>query len=212
MTASNPHLRRDLQTTHLGNVHPRRVLLAGIGNVLRRDDGFGPAVIQALDRHPALPGWAHCVEVGIGGIGLVLELLDGYETLIIVDAVDRGGRPGTLYELELVIPELAVLATLEARAPDMDMHEIGPGKALVIARALGVLPPFIRLIGCQPGETEELSTELSPAVQKSVAIAVQRIFAILDRLYPGAVSSPGNPHPEWLNHQPDPMDTVYGRT
>ena len=68
-----------------------RILVAGIGNVLRGDDGFGPAVVQALLARGALPAGVHAVELGIGGVGLVHELMDGYDAVVIVDAVDRGG-------------------------------------------------------------------------------------------------------------------------
>ncbi len=161
-------------------------LVAGIGNVLRCDDGFGPAVVRALEASPALPPGVRLIEVGIGGMGLVLELLDSYERLVIVDAVDRGGPPGSLYMLEPQVPELAALveqqthdACLSCLGPGDDMHQIGPGKALIMARALGVLPPFIRLVGCQPGETEEFSLELSQPVQQSVPAAVQMILNLI---------------------------------
>src|ERR671934_169318 len=85
-----------------------RILIAGIGNVLRGDDGFGPAVVQALLARGALPRGVHAVELGIGGIGLVHELMDGYDAVVIVDAVDRGGAPGAIH----------VLATDELRRRD----------------------------------------------------------------------------------------------
>ena len=60
------------------------VLVACVGNVLRGDDGFGPAVAARLDGK--LPAGARLIETGIGGIALVQELLAGYEGLVIVDA------------------------------------------------------------------------------------------------------------------------------
>ena len=157
----------------------KSVLVVGIGNVLRRDDGFGPAVIQTLEKTPGLPPDVHLMEVGIGGLGLVLELIDGYDTLVIVDAVDRGGRPGTLYLLEPVVPDLAALTNRHSPDLGTDMHQVGPGKALIMARALGVLPKTVRIIGCQPGETDEFSLELSQPVEESVRKAVQMILEFL---------------------------------
>ncbi len=154
----------------------KRILVAGIGNVLRRDDGFGPAVIQALEKVPGLPPEVKTLEVGIGGLGLVLELLDRYETLVMVDAVDREGLPGSLYLLEPVVPDLATLADPRSHYLGTDMHQIGPGKALIMARALGVLPQTVRIVGCQPGETEDFSLELSRPVQKAVDAAVKMIL------------------------------------
>jgi hydrogenase maturation protease len=154
-------------------------LVAGIGNVLRCDDGFGPAVLQELEHHPGLPQGVVTIEVGIGGIGLVLELLNRYQVLVIVDAVDRGGRPGQLYELEPLVPDTRGFPSPASPEPGMDMHQIGPGNALVIAHALGVLPPVVRMVGCQPGETEIFSTTLSHPVQQSLPAAVRVILSFL---------------------------------
>jgi len=71
----------------------RHVLVAGVGNVLHGDDGYGVAVAQRLMQRPDLPPAVKVVEVGIGGISLVQELFDGYDVLMIVDAVDRDGAP-----------------------------------------------------------------------------------------------------------------------
>lgn len=160
----------------------RRALVAGIGNVLRGDDGFGPAVIHALETMKKLPGGVRTVELGIGGIGLVLELMDGYDTLVVVDAVDRCGAPGSLYILEPVVPDAVALPALERRELVADTHQTVPGPALIIARAAGVLPPVVRIVGCQPAETEEFSTELSPPVQQAVPAAVEAILGLLNSL------------------------------
>ncbi len=69
-----------------------RVLVAGMGNVLRRDDGFGVEVAQRLTRSAVLPGEVKIIEVGIGGVHLVQELMDGYEALVIIDAVEGAAR------------------------------------------------------------------------------------------------------------------------
>lgn len=162
----------------------RRVLIAGVGNVLRGDDGFGPAVIAAL-QEAALPGDVHLVETGIGGINLVLELLDGYTDLILVDAVDRGGAAGTLFILEPEVPALETFSPLEQHELATDTHQTMPGRILIIARAAGVLPATIRLVGCQPGETEDFSMALTPPVQAAVPTAVAAICAMLGDLGAG---------------------------
>ena len=65
----------------------QRVLVAGMGNALRGDDGFGIEVVRRLNQRSDLPPEVRVIEVGIGGIPLVQELLDRYGLLIIVDAV-----------------------------------------------------------------------------------------------------------------------------
>src|SRR5262249_19672168 len=102
-----------------------------------------------------------------------------YDLLVIADAVDRGGAPGRLYVLELEVPSTP--SALDAWERDLtDMHEAVPGKALVMARAIGVLPKRVLLVGCQPERTDEVQLGLSPVVQASVDEAVARIRSLLD--------------------------------
>lgn len=155
-----------------------RILIAGIGNVLRGDDGFGPAVVQALgdwDRPPQVT----LVEMGIAGVDLVRCLMDGYEVLVIIDAVDRNAEPGTLYELEPIVPHLETLSAGVRREVSADMHETVPERALILARAAGALPPFVRIVGCQPLETDELAMRLSAPVRAAVPRAAARVREIV---------------------------------
>jgi hydrogenase maturation protease len=156
----------------------QRVLVAGIGNVLRGDDGFGPAVIAALEARIDLPPGVRVVEVGIGGISLVHELMAGYDALIMVDAVARDGRPGSLYVLEPAVPLLASLTPMQRRDLAADMHQAVPGRALIIAQAVDALPPVVRIVGCQPAVIDEMIFELSPPVQATVATAVATIISL----------------------------------
>jgi hydrogenase maturation protease len=109
--------------------------------------------------------------------------MDGYELLVIVDAVARGGPPGQLYVLELALPATSPTAYEAWQADLVDMHETVPAKALVMARALGVLPGRALVVGCQPAVTEEPEVGLSAPVAAAVDRAVARIWALLD---PGA--------------------------
>ena len=79
------------------------VLVAGIGNIFLADDGFGVEVAQRL-RRPALPDGVRVEDFGIRGVHLAYELLDGYDALVLVDAVPMGEPPGTVAVIE---PELA---------------------------------------------------------------------------------------------------------
>jgi hydrogenase maturation protease len=157
-----------------------RAIVVGVGNVLRGDDGFGVAVVKRLQAVPEIMARAKVVEVGIGGVHLVQELMDGYDLLIIVDAVDRGGDPGRLYVLDLDVPALPTSA-FEAWKVDLtDMHETVPEKALVLAKALGVLPKRVLMVGCQPALTDEAHIGLTAVVEAAVGRAVERITTLLD--------------------------------
>lgn len=151
---------------------PVRLLIAGVGNLLRGDDGFGVVLAQRLIAHP--PEIASVsitiIETGIGGIHLVQELLTGYDALVVLDAVERGGAPGTLYVLE---PERADSTSwsLEARRDFFaDTHYAEPSRALALAEAVGAQPPRVLIIGCQirADSVECLLQELTPAVARAI--------------------------------------------
>ncbi len=173
---------------HLKPGEERRVLVAGVGNVLRGDDGFGIEVVKRLARRPDLPLNVTVVEVGIGGISLVQELLDGYDVLLIVDAVDRGGAPGTIYLLEPQVPDLATWPFEQRQDFLADMHMTTPSRALILAKALGVLPPSVYLLGCQPTTCDDLIIGLSETVERAVALGVERLVSEIHRLADAHVS------------------------
>ncbi len=149
-------------------VRAKRVLVAGVGNVLRGDDGFGPAVTELLGH---LPEEADVVETGIGGIALLQELMAGCDGLILIDAVERGAEPGTVFLIE---PEV------EKGVHVPDIHLANPHRVLSMAKTIGVLPDRVVIIGCQPLEVDELCQGLSPPVQRALATAVTKIEEIVD--------------------------------
>ena len=142
---------------------PGRVLVACVGNVLRGDDGFGQAVERRLAVDGSLPPGVDLIETGIGGMGIVQQLMHGYETLIVVDAVDRGAAPGTLFVLEPQVPEPGALPPDEWRERFSNLHLAEPGRVFLLARALGVLPGRVRLVGCQPLQCDEFADFIKPA-------------------------------------------------
>ncbi|GAC1565475.1 MAG: hypothetical protein NVS3B14_03310 [Ktedonobacteraceae bacterium] len=160
----------------------RRVLVAGVGNVLHGDDGYGVAVAQRLAQRSDLPPAVKVVEVGIGGISLVQELFDGYDVLMIVDAVDRDGTPGAIFLLEPQVPDLAQWPHEQRQDFLVNMHMTTPSRALILARALGVLPPSVYMLGCQPTTCDELVIGLSPPVERAVELSVERLIGELRHL------------------------------
>ena len=150
-----------------------RVLVAGVGNDLLGDDGFGIAVVRRFSEG-GVPEGIEVFESGIAGIRMVQELMDGYEALVIVDATDRGEAPGTVYLLEAEVPETDEL-TEEGRQEFLaDTHLAVPSKALGLARALEVLPPRVYILGCQPEECE-LGMGLSESVERAATVATERL-------------------------------------
>jgi hydrogenase maturation protease len=177
-----------------------RILIAGIGNIFLGDDAFGVEVTQRLLRR-TFPADVRVVDFGIRGLDLTYAILDGYETVILIDAVPRGdGPPGTLYLLEPQLDED------ENGAPQMDAHSMDPVKVLQAATAMGARPKQIYIVGCEPMPMEniddgETPMEMSPPVSAAVDRAVNMIESLIEKLLNTSefaanlapVPSPGNP-------------------
>lgn len=157
-----------------------RVLVAGMGNDLLGDDGFGIVVLRRFEA-AGMPDGVRVYESGIAGIGLVQELMDGYESLVIVDATDRDAEPGTVFLLEADVPAPEEL-TEESRQEFLaDTHLTVPSQALTLARALDILPLTVYILGCQPKECG-LGMGLSEPVERGVGEAVERLMELTVRL------------------------------
>lgn len=146
-------------------------LVAGFGNELRSDDGFGLRVLEALIPHAEHRPWLELFPVGTGGIRLAQHLLGSYDHLVVLDAMYRDGPPGTVYVLE--VDEVTA-------AERVDLHLATPSRALSLARELGALPPLIHMVGCEPVTVDHLSIELSPQVQAAVEKAVGTVLELID--------------------------------
>jgi len=156
------------------------VLVAGMGNDLRQDDGFGIAVVRRFE-DDGVPEGVEVYEAGIAGIGLVQELMDGYRALVIVDATDRDAEPGTIFLLKADVPAREEL-TEESRQEFLaDTHLAVPSQALTLARALNILPPTAYILGCQPKECG-LGMDLSEPVERGVTEAVESLRELTARL------------------------------
>jgi len=159
-----------------------KILIAGMGNKLRCDDGFGIEVVRLLREQNSLPAGAHLLEVGIAGISLVQELFDAYDACIIVDAVDLGGQPGKIYCLQPQIPDPHDFEPDQQRAYLSDTHYTVPIKALAMAKALKVLPPQVFIIGCQPLTCDDLNLSLSEPVARSLVPTIELINRTIEGL------------------------------
>jgi hydrogenase maturation protease len=159
----------------------RRTLVAGVGNVLLRDDGFGVEVVQRL-RSMSMPEGVTVIEFGIRGMHLALELLEGYERVVVVDALAHGDAPGTIRLLEADVDSLDDIGT-------PDGHNMQPVEILAFLRSLGVTPPPITVVGCAPECVEE-GLGLSDVVAASVDDAIRAVLELIDD--GGANRVPGN--------------------
>ncbi len=153
-------------------------IVACFGNVLRADDGVGPAVAQALLAE-RLPDDVIVLDVGIGGVHLVQELMKGTDVLLIVDAVDLGRPAGSIVVQRPDVLDVSTLSVDRRRDELADMHLATPARALMVASGLGVLPPTTLVVGVQTTDTQEPRQGLSQTTSRAVPVVVREVRRLL---------------------------------
>ncbi len=138
-------------------------LVLGLGEPWRGDDGVGPWIAERLAaRGRAARGWRG------DGLGLV-ALFEGRRAVVLLDATRGAGPPGTLTRLDGAGP-------LPRGLFRGSTHEFGLAEAVETARALGLLPPALRLYGIE-GASFALGEGLSPEVARSAARLLEELSA-----------------------------------
>jgi hydrogenase maturation protease len=145
------------------------VLIAGVGNIFLRDDGFGSEVARRMAGR-RLPEGVRVVDYGIGGIHLAYDLLAGVDLLILVDALTRDVAPGTVSLLE-VDADQGLPSTV-------DSHAMDPATVFASLRGLGGVPPPTVLVGCEPADVSE-GMGLSPQVAAAIEPTIEQVLHLL---------------------------------
>lgn len=156
------------------------VLIAGFGNVLRADDGVGVLVAERLAEDPRLAG-SRVLEVGIGGMSLVQELLaTSTDLLLIIDAVDLGRPAGSVVVQRPDVLDVSTLSPARRRDELADTHLATPARALMMARGLGVLPATTLVVGVQTTDTDEPREGLSAITLQAVPVIIEEVLHLIE--------------------------------
>jgi hydrogenase maturation protease len=151
----------------------KKILVAGIGNILCCDEGIGIHTIQEMKKLN-LDGPIELLDMGTSTMDLI-SYLDGFETLIVIDAIKAGGVPGTVYRCRL-----------EDLLPNDDgpvsLHDIGLVEALAMANKMGRKIETV-IIGVEPKEVK-WGMELSEEVRKRITWVIE---AVLKECRPGVL-------------------------
>jgi hydrogenase maturation protease len=154
-----------------------RVLVAGIGNIFLGDDAFGVEVVERLLRRPQ-PDGVRIVDFGIRGFDLAYAMLEPNEVVVLVDATQQGGAPGTLYLIEADTSPPA-----NGETPEIQAHSMTPGAVFHLIRAMGEQPPGrVLVVGCEPetfGPPELGQMGLSDSVAASVPGAIEMVEQVV---------------------------------
>jgi len=151
------------------------IYLIGIGQSLRGDDGAGLAAVRFWDeiyRNPARQANLRVELAECPGVGL-LDLLEGADAAVLVDAVQSGAKPGTLHKFS----ESDLAAFLDGAD---SAHGWGVAETLALGRQLDLerLPPEIVIIGIEAGQVG-IGGELSPEVTAALPHAARLISETL---------------------------------
>jgi hydrogenase maturation protease len=163
------------------------MLVAGVGNIFRCDDGFGSAVIGWLAEHGAQewPDWLVVKDFGIRSVHLAYELLDGYDDVVLVDTMHRDGPPGTLY---VVQPDLA---SLPVGAAVVDAHDMAPEAVLALVPALGGQLGRVTVVGCEPASLDDgigLTDLVASRVPEAGRLVLDHVASVSDSAERGFTS------------------------
>ncbi len=153
-------------------MNKRKILILGVGNPLRRDDGIGPEIIRLLSekREPVNPGY-DLVDGGTDGLGLI-EYFRMYKKVILIDAVEMGLAPGTV---KAFTPDEALF---HINTDSLSTHGFGIPELIKLARELDVMPR-LTIVGIQPEDTqfgEGLSHSVQSAIEKTLGIIRKKVL------------------------------------
>jgi hydrogenase maturation protease len=146
----------------------RLPLILALGNPILTDDRVGLEVGQRLHARLA-PGAADLEEASVGGHEL-LHILEGYDRVVIVDAVEAGHlQPGEVRELPL--------ESLERNYAPITPHNAGLLDCLKVGRALGMhMPEDLVVFAIGVEEARTLSEQMTPKVAAAVPAIVEHVF------------------------------------
>jgi hydrogenase maturation protease len=144
----------------------RRIKVLGVGNLLWADEGFGVRCIEALAEAWDFPPDVDLLDGGTLGLALIPLLQDATHVLLF-DAVDYGGTPGTL-----VVARDGDIPRFMTR-DKMSLHQAGMNDVLASLEMLGHRPQAFSLVGVQPVELADYGGSLTPAVREQLPHALE---------------------------------------
>lgn len=149
-----------------------RIVVMGLGNLLRRDEGLGVWAVERMQQQYTLPASVRLVDGGTLGLDL-LCFLEEARRVLILDAALTDGPPGTL--LRAANDEVPSFLGLHTSP-----HEIALPDLLAITQLRGTTPEELVVLGMQP-ETIELGWGLSISVEAHMEMLIQAAIAELER-------------------------------
>jgi len=156
-----------------------KILIAGIGDILRKDDGFGPEVVKRLEKSERLPENAVIKDYGTSSFDLLFDLKD-FDEVIFVDSMEFDGDIGEIRE---IVPKTKKLDEEEVvRSINMSLHEIELQKIIDLMFSLDILPKNVLILGFRPKDLRMglgLPKEVDLAVEKAQKMILEKVYGRL---------------------------------
>lgn len=148
-----------------------RVAIIGLGNVLLGDDGFGSLTVEILKSEYECDRRLEISDLGTPGLDLT-PYLYGKDLVVIVDAVNADGKPGTVrtYRAEDFIHSNAQLRLTD--------HDVGLAESLAQLRLADCAPSEVIVVGVIP-ESCEFGKGIGPTVFAASSVAVAQVAELL---------------------------------
>lgn len=161
----------------------RRVIVLGLGNLIRSDDGVGIHAIHQLFKDQRIPASVELLDGGTLGLQLLPAIQD-VTHLLVLDAINTGAAPGTIVRFDI--------SDIEPLPGTPSVHQIGFADVMAALRLLDKYPEKMILLGIQPLETG-WGDQMSAPVQVSLPALIE---AAIDELYKWV------PHLPWWRAKP----------
>lgn len=148
-------------------------MILGIGNMILRDDGIGPRLIQELRNIISDPDIA-LRETSLSGINL-MELLTGFDHAIIIDAIQTGARPGEIHWL--------AASDFATQHGDVSSnHNMNLFQAIELGRDLGEpMPKEITIVAIEAENVTDFGEALTLEVESTIPVALEQILAKINK-------------------------------
>ena len=146
-------------------------LVIGIGNILLKDEGVGVRCIEYL-RSRDLDNGIKLVDGATLGFDL-LEEINGFEKVVIVDAVDMGKEPG--HVASFGAEQILSLPLSEK----FSLHEIGLIDVIQVGKKIGYDFGNVRIVGIQPKEVSR-GDSLSEIIEEKIPVLAERVLKEID--------------------------------
>ncbi len=143
-----------------------KIAVVGIGNLLMQDEGVGIHIIKRLTEMKCLPEEIDLIDAGVNSYDM-LDIFSNYDILILIDAMQAGGDPGTIYRAPL--EELG----LQPDSNITSLHEMHFIEAVSMAKMMGYEPEIL-VFGIEPGLIK-LGMELTPGIQAKLPRVIELI-------------------------------------